>query len=331
MKITIVICTFNGAARIRKVVDAIISSSFSSSDSFEIILVDNNSNDDVASSFLDSFSCSNIDHRVVQEPKQGLMYARYRGLKEAKHDLVTFIDDDNYIIGNWVDYILSIFENDNSIGALGGHGILYNKVEIEWFSLVQKAYAIGSQTSQALTYSNELSIVNSLYGAGITVRKEILNEYIDRGYQNLLSGRTKNDTSSGEDSEICELIKLSGYKCAASDNLKFYHDIPHSRLKRDYAIKLYRSFGVAFVRLLSLRRFNQYKFLPRFIISSPIFLKAFLRIYIFLLMWKNVGGGFNHQCKVIMVNSAIEEVDKITNFKSEFKKNTDMILNVINK
>src|SRR5262245_30460570 len=40
--------------------------------------------------------------RVVQEPRLGLSYARERAFDEARYDIVSFIDDDNWVAPQWV-------------------------------------------------------------------------------------------------------------------------------------------------------------------------------------------------------------------------------------
>lgn len=43
--------------------------------------------------------------RVVLEPRLGSNLARERGLREARYELVSFIDDDNWVNENWVSTV----------------------------------------------------------------------------------------------------------------------------------------------------------------------------------------------------------------------------------
>ncbi len=311
--ISFVICSYNGSSTIVKVLDSILNQAKSSDVVYEVLLIDNNSSDCVSNVFLEYFKDVNVESRVVLEEKQGLMFARHRGLREAKYDLVTFIDDDNYIGPNWCDFISNAFVETPSMGALGGKGILFESSQSpQWLAEVERAFALGPQGKEINIGCVELQKVKSLYGAGLTIRKSVLMSFFDSGYNNLLQGRTGSDSSSGEDSEICELIKIAGYSCCSTESLYFYHDIPNSRFEKKYVINLFKSFGIAFITLLPLRFMTDYKIVPKFISRNKIVIKLILTFYkMYLYIRGVVSNSFKNDCKKAMVDSAIKHIDSI--------------------
>ncbi len=82
---------------------------------FEVIVVDNNSNDqtrDIASSF--SFV------RLISESKQGVVHARSSGFDAARGDIFARIDADTLLYDGWIDQIVSLFNNNPELAAVSG-------------------------------------------------------------------------------------------------------------------------------------------------------------------------------------------------------------------
>jgi len=62
--------------------------------------------------------------KVVQESRQGVVFARNRGFDEARGDIIGRIDVDSRIAPTWIEYIEHIFANstiDAVSGSLGFH------------------------------------------------------------------------------------------------------------------------------------------------------------------------------------------------------------------
>lgn len=82
----------------------------------EIIVVDNNSTDDlqrVLSPYLEKVT-------LVIEKQQGRSYARNLGLKLAKGEVVAFIDADVYLENDWAESLYEIFKSDQQVIASQG-------------------------------------------------------------------------------------------------------------------------------------------------------------------------------------------------------------------
>ena len=102
MKISVVVCTFNGEKRLRKTLNALVQQAFARED-FEIILIDNNSSDgtkEVIQNFRNDHSEYSI--KYFFEKHQGLSYARNRGVEEASGKILAFTDDDGIPEKDWL-------------------------------------------------------------------------------------------------------------------------------------------------------------------------------------------------------------------------------------
>ena len=106
MQISIIIPTFNGSDRIGEVLECLKYQKISTSLSWEVIVVDNNSQDNTKR-FVEGFSQdwrADCKLRYVLEPRQGAAFARSRGVAEAQSSLlIGFLDDDNFPSERWVN------------------------------------------------------------------------------------------------------------------------------------------------------------------------------------------------------------------------------------
>jgi len=117
---SVVICTFNGAARIEPVLTAL--AGLNGGAGHEIVLVDNCSTDGVAaiaSAIWTQVGRPAIDFRVISETTQGLSAARRAGVRAATREIVVFCDDDNLLSSDYLEVAPPILA-DQPIGATGG-------------------------------------------------------------------------------------------------------------------------------------------------------------------------------------------------------------------
>jgi len=101
MNISVILCTWNNSARLGVTLRAFLGLELSETVSWELVIVNNNSNDDtrgVVSQYADSLPIT-----YVEEPKQGLSHARNAGLAKAAGELVVFADDDIKPCNGWLN------------------------------------------------------------------------------------------------------------------------------------------------------------------------------------------------------------------------------------
>ena len=117
-KFSIVICTYNGARTIGKVIDTI--SNQKNYDKFidEIVVVDNASTDETKEIVLNKKK-NNPDIIYSFESKSGLSYARLNGVMLVKNEWTVFIDDDNELRDDWIEQAAKFIENNRNIGIFG--------------------------------------------------------------------------------------------------------------------------------------------------------------------------------------------------------------------
>ena len=243
-KVSIIICCYNSAQKLQKTLEHLANQRISDNIKFEVVVVDNASIDntgEVAKLIWEQLD-SPIPLRVVSEKKAGLVYARICGVKTAKHDLLIFCDDDNWLREDYVQNAVDIMNNNPTIGVLGGQSVLAPHIEApEWWEEYQGNYAVGKQLSETGLANHR----GFLYGAGLVTRKSIAERVFDSEYPLLLTGRKGSECLSGEDWEYCQRTLLLGNNLFYSENLFYWHDVAEERLTKEKLNQLIRSLDVA--------------------------------------------------------------------------------------
>src|SRR4030042_5670392 len=102
MIITVSIQTFNNADTLARTLESLRSLRRPPEVEHEILVVDNNSTDNT-SQVLDAYAKALTPRlRSVFEPQQGLSHARNRALREARGEIVSFIDEDVIVDPDWL-------------------------------------------------------------------------------------------------------------------------------------------------------------------------------------------------------------------------------------
>ncbi len=239
--VSLIICCYNSSVRLQKTLDALAKQECNPDLSWEIIIVDNNSSDNTPEIAADIWKKSGLEipFKIVAEPRQGLGHARNKGISETAYSYLLFCDDDNWLAPNYVQGVFDILESDNNIAACGGMGIpVFETEEPDWFYVYAESFALGSQE-----INSEDGCILNLYGAGMAVRKKVLDQLYHSGFSPILAGRTGKELSSSEDTELTYAFVLMGYELACSDELKFFHYLPKERLTFDYLKRLHIAFG----------------------------------------------------------------------------------------
>ncbi|MDN3584407.1 glycosyltransferase [Mucilaginibacter flavus] len=242
--VSVLICCYNGSMNLPETLKHLALQEVPADIPWEIIVIDNASTDStaiVAKKEWEKYDVALSGFSILSQPLPGKNHAFDMGLKAAKYDFVLTCDDDNWLFPDYIARTFRIMSGNPEIGALGGCAIYEpqqpaNK-EVEEFTYY---FVNGPQTW--------VETDHWVYGAGSSYRKSILIELLDKGWQQITSGRKGKSLICGEDSEICFMIYLRGYKVVADNDLKFRHFVPLKRQKIDYITNL--SFWISYSHVL---------------------------------------------------------------------------------
>lgn len=247
--VSVILCCHNSEPRLKPTLQHLALQEITTGIPWEIVLVDNASTDQtphLAKSLWRQNRCD-IDFKIVFEPNLGLINARIHGLKCSSFEYICYIDDDNWLDVHYIEKVYDIFKSHPEVAVCGGRSEAVFEPGFQlpfWFFKYQHAYAIGSQGE------NEGVVPDSrgyLWGAGISFRKSALMQLIDSGFKPLLTGRSGQSLSAGEDAELCLALRACGWKLWYSPQLKLRHFIPSFKVDWNYLLRMYKGFGASHV------------------------------------------------------------------------------------
>ena len=119
--VSVIICCYNSAERLPETLRHLSAQKVPEGLPWEVVLVDNASKDDTVATARRCWPASTpAELRVVVEPEAGLSHARLRGIRGARYDLISFLDDDNWAAADWIERVHALFSSRPDLGACGG-------------------------------------------------------------------------------------------------------------------------------------------------------------------------------------------------------------------
>ena len=237
--ITLIICTYNREKYIGPLLDSIAKNDYPTTD-YEIVLVDNNCTDNTRG-VCEQFATEHpeIAFRYVTEPEQGLSAARNKGIKEAKGDIVIYVDDDALVDADYIRIYAEHFAASPETMAAGGPiEPLYETEEPNWMSPYTKALLTAW-----MNYGDKVrEYPNGRYpgGGNAAYRKEVFDRV---GLFNTELGRKGNLLLASEEKDIFDKMKALGMKVLYLPTPVLHHCIPQAKLEEDYFNRLTLQIG----------------------------------------------------------------------------------------
>lgn len=243
--LSVVVCCYNSANRIGGTLQHLLRQKLSEQIDFEIIVVDNNCTDNTVAKVAEF--CSKFDGQrkitVVTESRPGLAYARERGFAASKFETIVLVDDDNHLADNYLQLAFDTMAQNPQAGIVGGIGEAVYEAEIpKWLENNGHVHATGRPWGVT---ADEFTEVFAVYGAGMVIRKKVLDDLKSHRFEGILSDRKGKELSSGGDTELCLAARLLNWKVFYHPQLKFKHLIPPQRTTWPYLKLLFRGFGKA--------------------------------------------------------------------------------------
>ena len=240
MELSIIISTYNNATSLERTLESVAVQDADKS-VWECVVVNNNSTDDTAervAAFAKAHSDINI--RVVDEPQQGLSYARNRGIAESKGQFVAFIDDDETINEGFVSAYIDLFRNHGAFVGSGALKVCYETARPKWMShytekMIANPLDLGSEI---ITISSDIMPT----GGNMAFNREVFNLY---GNFDTNLGRKGGELFGGEENDMFNRIRDLGERIFYTPYAVAYHHIADKKLTPEYFDKLSYGVGVS--------------------------------------------------------------------------------------
>jgi glycosyltransferase involved in cell wall biosynthesis len=225
--LSILICTHNRAGLLEGALESLEAQTLDPG-RFEVIVVDNASTDGTAWVIERCAARGKIRVRGIREEMLGLDAARNRGVREARAEIVAFLDDDARARYDWAGRILESFAEHDAPIQGGRVDLIWEAPRPAWFSDVLLRYLIHCD------YGPEVIQVDEppwLYGTNVAFRKSIFREL---GLFRLDLDRRGDSLMGGGDTEFFKRAHARGVPLLYVPNLAVRHLVPASRLTREF-------------------------------------------------------------------------------------------------
>lgn len=112
MKLSVIVPIYNAEKYLHRCLDSLLNQGMETGE-YEILCVNDGSTDGSLSVLADYALKYPETVRIITQENQGVVCARNRGFDEARGEVVTFCDSDDYLIPNSYRYLLDHFWDDN--------------------------------------------------------------------------------------------------------------------------------------------------------------------------------------------------------------------------
>lgn len=240
MELSIIISTYNNAASLVRTLDSVAKQEYNKSE-WECVVVNNNSTDDTAARVA-TFAKEHpeINIRLVEEPEQGLSFARNRGIAESKGQIVAFIDDDETINAGFVSAYIDLFHNHGAFVGAGALKVCYDTARPKWMShytekMIANPFDLGKDI---ITITSKITPT----GGNMAFNRELFNLY---GCFDTSLGRKGDALLGGEENDIFARVRDLGERVFYTPHAIAYHHIADRKLTAEYFDKLSYGVGVS--------------------------------------------------------------------------------------
>lgn len=242
---TVAIPTYNGAQRLPEVLEKLRSQVHTASIAWEILIVDNNSQDETAAVVQALQAGFPYPIRYCMEPRQGASHARQRAVQEAHSAWIGFLDDDNLPDPNWVQAAYQFAQTHPQAGAIGSRISADYAVEPPpQFNRIACFLAIVERGAQPHRYEPQKKLLPP--SAGLVIRKQAwLDSIPDETLLNRLGMKRSDGNDCSEDIEALSYLRQSSWEIWHNPAMQIFHKIPAWRLERSYLLPLFRSIGLS--------------------------------------------------------------------------------------
>jgi len=228
LRVTVAVITYNRSRYLREALAGLVRQNYPA-DSWELLVIDNNSTDDTRQ-VVGSFMAATPAPRRVAELRPGLDWGRNCAIDQAKGDVVVLVDDDILVEPDWLGLLVAPFSSHDShaIGVVGGEVIpVFPDGIPSWLEGSHRP--LGFRTD-----AGPLPPEQAPMGANFAFPKWVFTRF---GTFDTTLDRRGTSLFGGGDSDMIRRVRGAGLKAWFVPGAKVLHQIPASRLTLGYALR----------------------------------------------------------------------------------------------
>ncbi|MBZ5634662.1 MAG: glycosyltransferase [Acidobacteriia bacterium] len=243
MRITIILCTYNRCLSLARTLQSVAASRLPGSVEWEVLVVDNNSPDQTREVVVDFSRQYPGRFRYQFEARQGKSHALNAGVREARGEVLAFLDDDVTVEPEWLANLTGILHDERWAGAGG------RILPPQGFSAPNWLSTAGRYTLAPFAHFNPgpdpSELAEPPWGTNMAFRKTMFERY--GGFRTDL-GPSRGSEIRNEDTEFGRRLLAAGEHLFYVPSAVVYHPVPDVRLQKQYHLAWWFAKGRADVR-----------------------------------------------------------------------------------
>jgi glycosyltransferase involved in cell wall biosynthesis len=286
MNLTVILCTYNRCRVLATALESVAASILPPSVDWEVLVVDNNSNDQTHEVIQDFCRRYPGRFRYLFEPQPGKSYALNSGVREAQGEILAFLDDDATVEPTSLRNLTAALEGPEWAGAGG-------RIILQWPASLPNWLSVDGPYSRhpfpGFDKGNEAKeLIGPSFGANMAFRKEMFEKH----------GAFRFDLGPSPNADIppsCEDTEFGRRLIAAGERLRYepsavvYHPVSESRIDKKYFLQWWYDYGRADARVFQIRPVREFCSLVAWTLRWLVALEPRARFYRKLGVWEKVG------------------------------------------
>ena len=244
LRLSLIIATYNRSASLIRALESVAQQNAPASE-WECVVINNNSTDDTQERFAEFAAAHpDLNMRMVTELRQGLSFARNRGIRESEAEYIAIIDDDERISPDFITSYISLFDSTPDAVAAGGPIVAeYPSGRPRWMShFTERPVANTMYFGDKVREFPEGRIPG---GGNMALRRSAVRRY---GVFDTSLGYVGESLVGGEECDLFERLRIAEAKYYYVPTAVMYHIIPPEKLTASYISRLSYNVGVSQLR-----------------------------------------------------------------------------------
>lgn len=249
MRVTVIVCTYNRCQSLTEALGSVALSVVPDSMEWEVLVVDNNSKDQTRD-VVDGFNRKYPGRfHYLFEVRQGKSHALNSGIREARGEVLAFMDDDVTVESSWLRDITASL-NGNVWAGTGGRILPARSFRPPRWLQLQGPHNMGGILALFDLGGQRRDLDRPPFGTNMAFRKEVFQKY--GGFRTDL-GPCPGSEIRNEDTEFGRRLMAAGERLLYEPSALVYHAVPESRLSKKYFLSFWFDYGRAAIRELTRR------------------------------------------------------------------------------
>jgi glycosyltransferase involved in cell wall biosynthesis len=244
MNISVILCTYNRCQSLAKALDSLAASILPEDTEWEILVVDNKSKDqtwEVVEGFCQRYPGR---FRYLFELRQGKSFALNSALREARGDILVFVDDDVKVEPTWLHELTASLHNGEWAGS-GGRILPEPGFSPPRWLALDGPRNLGMVLCAQFDLGNVPGeLKDAPFGTNMAFRREMFDKY--GGFRGDLGPRPSE--TRNEDTEFGRRLMAGGERLRYVPSAVVYHEVHESRVRKQFFLTWWFDHGRGDIR-----------------------------------------------------------------------------------